>query len=82
MIYTEDCCFNAVRDNCKGDSCTCRCHSEGTQVCGTCEKRIKKGRQIFVMSPRFDEPERARAFCSWGCLNIWACGPTDREVNG
>jgi hypothetical protein len=45
--------------------------------CETCENSIKAGRQIFVMSPRFDEPDRPRAFCSWGCLNIFACGPTD-----
>lgn len=47
------------------------------KVCETCQKPIKVGRQIFVMSPRFDEPDRPRAFCSWGCLNIFACGPTD-----
>ncbi|HEX6786944.1 MAG TPA: hypothetical protein VF076_07085 [Acidimicrobiales bacterium] len=24
--YTEDCCFNDVRDHCKGKDCPCGCH--------------------------------------------------------
>jgi hypothetical protein len=24
--YTEDCCFNYQRDNCKGRNCPCACH--------------------------------------------------------
>lgn len=24
--YTEDCCFNYVRDHCKGVGCPCACH--------------------------------------------------------
>lgn len=24
--YTEDCCFNYIRDGCKGGGCSCRCH--------------------------------------------------------
>lgn len=24
--YTEDCCFNYPRDNCKGRGCPCACH--------------------------------------------------------
>lgn len=47
------------------------------KVCETCQKRVKPDRQIFVMSPRFPDPDRPRVFCSWGCLNIYACGPTD-----
>lgn len=47
------------------------------KTCESCGKAIRARRQIFVMSPRFDEPDRPRAFCSWGCLNIFACGPTD-----
>ena len=26
VTYTEDCCFNYVRDHCKGDGCPCGCH--------------------------------------------------------
>jgi len=28
--WTEDCCFNYERDNCKGDGCLCACHVQVT----------------------------------------------------
>jgi hypothetical protein len=26
--YTEDCCFNEIREHCQGAGCPCRCHEQ------------------------------------------------------
>jgi hypothetical protein len=32
MEYIEDCCFNAIRDNCVGEGCNCGCHAPKIQL--------------------------------------------------